>query len=269
MSGSSTNTTPRPVAGDAPLLEVRDVARRFGGLAAVDGCSFSVRPGSVTGLIGPNGAGKSTLFNLVSGVLKPDRGRIAFQGSAIGGLAPEQIAAQGMGRTFQTPRLFFGMTVWENLMVAGPQQPGERFAAALVRRRGVRAAERALSDKALEILDFLRLGRLANQAAASLSGGQRKLLSLGRVLMLNPRLVLLDEPVAGVNETLAAELFDHIGELNRRGITFLVIEHDMDLVMRLCETVVVMHNGRTLAQGTPDEVQQNQAVLDAYLGGAV
>lgn len=253
----------------APLLQVRDLHKQFGGLVVTDGCSFDVQPGTITGLIGPNGAGKSTLFNLVTGVYKPDRGDIAFRGTRITGHTPNRIASAGMGRTFQTPRLFLTMTVWENLMVAAQQQSGERLTSALLGRRRARLAERGASRKAREILAFLRLEGLTNELAASLSGGQRKLLSLGRVLMMEPQLVLLDEPVAGVNETLAAELFDHIGALHRRGITFLIIEHDMDLVMRLCDTLVVMHNGRTLAQGTPQQVQQNAAVLEAYLGGQV
>src|SRR5699024_6797611 len=191
------------------------------------------------------------------------------RGESMNGCTPNFIAAAGLGRTFQTPRLFLRMTVWENLMVAAQAQPGERLTTALLHRGRARAAEREASAKAHEILSFLKLTRLTNDTADSLSGGQRKLLSLGRVLMMDPRLILLDEPVAGVNETLGAELFDHIGELNRRGITFLIIEHDMDLVMRLCDTLVVMHNGRTLVRGTPQEVQRNQAVLDAYLGGQV
>lgn len=252
-----------------PLLAVQELHKQFDGLVVTDGCSFDVQQGSITGLIGPNGAGKSTLFNLVTGVYRPDRGNILLRGDRITGHSPQRIAAAGMGRTFQTPRLFLHMTVWENLMVAAQQQPGERLTTALLHRGRARAAERAASHKAREILSFLKLERLTNAMAASLSGGQRKLLSLGRVLMMDPQLILLDEPVAGVNATLGAELFEHIGELNRRGITFLIIEHDMDLVMRLCQQLVVMHNGRTLAQGTPQQVQQNEAVLEAYLGGQV
>jgi ABC-type branched-subunit amino acid transport system ATPase component len=256
-------------AGEQALLEVRNLHKHFGGVKVVNDCSFAIRAGTVTGLVGPNGAGKSTMFNLVTGVLKPDSGRIVFDGDAVQGRSPERVVRHGIGRTFQTPRLFFELTAWENLMVAGRDQPGEHFLANLVRHRVVRQAERALSDKAHDVLAFLRLDRLANEMAGSLSGGQRKLLSLGRVLMMEPRMILLDEPAAGVNETLAQELFDHIQVLNRQGITFLVIEHNMSLIMRLSDELVVMHNGRTLAQGLPADIQRNQDVLDAYLGGHV
>lgn len=253
----------------AALLSVRDLCKHFDGMVAVDDCSFTVRCASVTGLVGPNGAGKSTMFNLITGVQRPDRGQIDFAGQRISGRTPEHVVDQGIGRTFQTPRLFHALTVWENLMVAGRNQPGERFWATLVGGTRLRGAERASSDKAHEVLAFLRLEHLGNELSANLSGGQRKLLSLGRVLMMEPRLILLDEPAAGVNETLAQELFDHIQSLNNQGITFLVIEHNMELIMRLSDELVVMHHGRTLAQGTPAEIQRNQAVLDAYLGGQV
>ncbi len=262
-----TRTTPDTPA--APMLEVDNLHKHFGGFKAVDGCSFAVRPGTVTGLIGPNGAGKSTLFNLITGVLKPDAGRILFNGTSIHGKAPEQVALRGVGRTFQTPRLFFELTVWENLMTAGPDQPGERIHTTVFGRSTLRRTEQGLSDDAWQVLRFLHLERLANEYAANLSGGQRKLLSLGRVLMMKPRVILLDEPAAGVNESLSAELFDHIRALNAQGITFVVIEHHMALVMRLSHDIVVMHNGRTLAQGTPGEVQRNKDVLDAYLGGQI
>src|SRR5699024_501872 len=211
----------------AALLEVCDVHKQFDGLVVTDGCSFAVQPGTITGLIGPNGAGKSTLFNLVTGVYRADRGRIRFRGDVISGSTPNAIAAAGLGRTFQTPRLFAHMTVWENLMVAAPS--ASSLTAALCRRGRMRETQREISARAHEILAFLKLTRLTNDTADSLSGGQRKLLSLGRVLMMDPQLILLDEPVAGVNESLGAELFVHIGTLNRRGITFLIIEHDMDL----------------------------------------
>lgn len=269
MSAWSDGTASKRPANARSTLEVRGLSKQFDGLVAVDGCDFNVKPGSITGLIGPNGAGKSTAFNLITGVYKPDQGDVLFQGVNMAGHGPNAIAARGMGRTFQTPRLFAGMTTWENLMVAAQEQPGERLMATLIKRGHARRSEYKASRKAMEILAFLKLDRLLDTPAASLSGGQRKLLSLGRVLMMDPSLILLDEPVAGVNETLARELFDHIGELNRRGITFLLIEHDMDLVMRLCHTLVVMHNGRALAQGTPAQVQRNQTVLDAYLGGQV
>ena len=250
-----------------PLLELQDLSKRFGGLAALSDCSFSVQPGSITGLIGPNGAGKSTVFNLITGVLKPDGGRIFFRGENLVGLAPDQIAGRGLGRTFQTPRIFPTLSVWENLMVAGPVTAGEGPLAALLGTG--KARERARSDEAHELIAFLGLGSLTDAPASSLSGGQRKLLSLGRVLMMRPQLVLLDEPAAGVNATLARSLFERIATLRARGITFLIIEHNMDLIMANCDRLIVLHNGHPLAEGTPEEVRRNPLVLEAYLGGAV
>ncbi|HEX7022645.1 MAG TPA: ABC transporter ATP-binding protein [Trueperaceae bacterium] len=251
------------------MLEVDGVVKRFGGLRAVDGCSFTVAAGSITGLIGPNGAGKSTLFNLVTGALSPDAGSIRFEGRRISGLPPERIAGRGIGRTFQTPRLFYDMTVWENLALAGTHQPGETLWGALVRPPAARRRERALQQQAAAMLDFLGLGRLAGEPAHNLSGGQRKLLALGRALMMEPRLILLDEPAAGVNQTLTRTLMERIADINRQGVTFLIVEHDMDLIMSLCDRVVVMHHGRVLTAGRPAEVQQNADVVEAYLGGQV
>lgn len=268
-----TDHTPAPAA-DRPdaathLLAVEDVAKRFGGVRAVDGCSFGVRAGSITGLIGPNGAGKSTLFNLVSGVLRPDRGSIAFEGKRIDGLTPDAVATRGIGRTFQAARLFYSMTVWENLMLAGTQRRDETIRTALLRPAWARAKERDRNRRARELLEFLDLPHLIDARADALSGGQRKLLALGRILMMDARLILLDEPAAGVNETLTRTLMDRIQDVNARGVTFLIVEHDMDLVMALCERVVVMHQGRVLAAGSPDQVQGDPAVVTAYLGGAV
>ena len=249
------------------LLELDDVAKHFGGVRAVDGCSFSVRKGSITGLIGPNGAGKSTLFDLVSGVLHPDRGEISFEWKRIDGLAPDRVARGGLGRTFQSARLAYRLTVWENLMLAGADARDETMLRALLRPREYREAERARGGRAHELLDFLGLSRLLDEPAASLSGGQRKLLALGRVMMSRPRLILLDEPAAGVNETLTRTLMDRIVELNAGGVTFLIVEHDMDLIMSICHKVVVMHQGRVLATGTADQVQKDRNVVEAYLGG--
>src|SRR5699024_7208197 len=205
MNAAANNATSRSTGTAAPLLAVQDVHKTFGAMTVVDGCSFTLHRGRVTGLVGPNGAGKSTLFNLITGAQRPDRGRIVFDGRAMAGRSPEHIVNHGIGRTFQTPRLLHELTAWENLMIAGRKQPGEHFWATLIAVGRWRNAELALSDRAHRVLAFLQLERLLDEPAASLSGGQRKLLSLGRVLMMRPRLILLDEPAAGVNETLAQE----------------------------------------------------------------
>ena len=252
---------------DTPALAVDDLVKTFGGLTAVDGASFSVPDGSITGLIGPNGAGKSTLFNLVTGVLTPDSGSIRLRGEDIVGRPPHAVAAAGVGRTFQTPKLFAGMSVAANLAFAAPDQTGESALRALTRPSVVAAEEAALDERVADTLDFLDLDHLAEEYARGLSGGQRKLLELGRVLMLDPSLLLLDEPAAGVNPALTDRLLDRIRALNDEGRTVLLIEHDIDLVMSECDHVVVMHNGSTLATGPPAEIQENERVVDAYLGG--
>lgn len=257
------------VKGDAPpILEIRDLVKSFGGLHAIDHCSFTVQEGTITGLIGPNGAGKTTLFNLVTGFLQPNAGRVLTDGRDITGLPPHAIFNRGICRTFQIPREHGSMTVLENLMLVSSDQAGEWFWNCWLRPGLVRRQEREIRDQALEVLEFVNLGHLAEEYAGRLSGGQKKLLELARVLMARPRLVLLDEPAAGVNRTLMRKLADNIEYLRReRGITFLVIEHDMDLVMELCDPVVVMSEGRRLMQGRPDEVRSDKRVLEAYLGG--
>jgi ABC-type branched-subunit amino acid transport system ATPase component len=255
-------------AADAStLLEVDGVVKRFGGLVAVDGATFDVADGSITGLIGPNGAGKSTLFDCITGVYSPEEGTIRLNGDSIEGLSPNTIAQRGVGRTFQTPKTFRGMSVRENLAFAARNQTGERALSALARPGTVRTEEAAIQERVDETLEFLELDHLAEEYASGLSGGQRKLLELGRVLMMDPEIILLDEPVAGVNPALTDELLDRLHELNDSGRTILFIEHDMDVVMSHCEKVVVLHNGETLAVGPPDIVQEDERVVEAYLGG--
>ncbi len=248
------------------LLEIDGAAVRFGALAAVDGASFPVREGTITGLIGPNGAGKSTLFSAVAGERRLDAGAIRFAGARIDGLGPDAVFARGLARTFQIPRPFAEMTVLENLMLAAPRQSGERFWAPVLRGARVRAEEAALVERARDILAFTTLERVAGEAAGRLSGGQQKLLELARVLMGDPRMILLDEPAAGVNPSLTRVLIEKIEALNARGVTFLVVEHDMDLVMRHCHPIVAMAEGRVIFEGSAAEAQADARLLDAYLG---
>ncbi|MFB6071349.1 MAG: ABC transporter ATP-binding protein [Halobacterium sp.] len=250
-----------------PLLEVEDVVKQFGGLVAVDGASFDVERASITGLIGPNGAGKSTLFNCITGVHAIDGGEIRLDGDPIQGLSPNEVAHRGVGRTFQTPKTFRGMTVRENLAFAAGGQTGERALGPLLRPGRVREEEADIQAEVDETLEFLELDHLADEYGSALSGGQRKLLELGRVLMMDPEIILLDEPIAGVNPSLTEDLLERLRDLNDQGRTILFIEHDMDVVMEHCDRVVVMHNGQTLAVGPPEIVQEDERVVEAYLGG--
>lgn len=255
-------------AGDDPILAVRGLTKDFGGLRAVDRCDLDVPRGSVTGLIGPNGAGKTTLFSLVSGFVTPDAGTVRFDGRLLTGWPPHRVFRAGLCRTFQIPREHGSMTVLENLMLVPKDQLGERFWGPLLRPGAVARQERAIRDKAREVLAFLKLEHLASEYARSLSGGQKKLLELARTLVAEPELVLLDEPTAGVNPTLMGEIRERIEQLrDERGISFLLIEHDMQLVMDLCDPVVVMNQGTDLVVGPPDEVRRDPRVLEAYLGG--
>jgi branched-chain amino acid transport system ATP-binding protein len=258
----------QPRGSGSGLLDLKGVAKAFGNLKAVDGVDLAVRPGRITGVIGPNGAGKTTLFNLVAGTLAPDAGEIVFAGERIDGLSPDRIFRRGLARTFQIPRPFPRMTVLENAMLAPIGQTGERFWANWWQAGRVAAEEKAARERAAEVLGFCGLGAQLGQLAGTLSGGQQKLLELARVLMVEPRLILLDEPAAGVNPALMEILVEKIRTLHARGIAFLVIEHNMDLVTRLCDPVVVMAAGRILVEGGPEEILAHPEVLDAYLGHA-
>jgi len=248
------------------MLEVSGLVKAFGNLRAVDGVDLAIDAGTITGLIGPNGAGKTTLFNLIAGTLAPEAGAIRFMGERIDRLPPDRIFARGLARTFQVPRPFPQMTVLENLMLASPRQAGERFWNNWVRPGRVRGEERRARESAMEVLELCALADRAGETAGRLSGGQQKLLELARVLVAEPKLILLDEPAAGVNPVLLETLVDRIVRLNRRGVTFLVIEHNLDLVMSVCRPIAVMAQGRLIYHGDAAGVRKDRRVLDAYLG---
>jgi branched-chain amino acid transport system ATP-binding protein len=251
-----------------PVLTVENLERRFGGVVAVRNCSFEIQAGRITGLIGPNGAGKTTCFNMIAGALPPTGGRILFDGEDISGLATHEVFHRGIVRTFQIPHEFGRLTVLENLMVVPAAQTGEDLLQIWWRRGAVAAREREVRERAEDVLAFLALGEARDALARNLSGGQKKLLELGRTMMADPRLVLLDEPGAGVNPTLMGRLAAMIRRLNEeRGYTFCIVEHDMDLIANLCDPVIVMAEGTVLTQGTMAEVRRDPRVLDAYLGG--
>ena len=253
-----------------PILEVEDIAVSFGGIHAVAGATFEVAPGSVTALIGPNGAGKTTAFNLITGFVRPDRGTVRFKGADITGKRPDQIAARGLVRTFQLTKVFSKMTVRDNVALAASGNPGEGFSRALFQPRSSRRAEADARRRADQILTEVGLARMADEYAGTLSGGQRKLLELARVLMNDPDLLLLDEPMAGVNPTLGRELVTLLLRLrDERNLTYLFVEHNIDLVMEISEQVVVMALGEVISVGPPDHVRGDPKVIDAYLGSEV
>ncbi len=248
----------------APLLSVRGLTRSFYGVQALRGVDFDVMPATITALIGPNGAGKTTAFQCITGVIPPDTGRVTFAGTDITGWRPDRISRAGLTRTFQIARGIARLSVLENLMLYAPDQRGEGLFAALA---GLgRAGEEALRVRAVGVARRLNLLRVANHPAGALSGGQKKLLEIGRALMATPRLILLDEPIAGVNPSLAEEIAEHLRHLRDDGFTFVVIEHHMDLIARLCDPIIVMAEGRRLAEGSFAEIAADPAVREAYMG---
>jgi len=249
------------------VLEVEGLRKTFGGLVATDDASFAVERGTITGLIGPNGAGKSTLFNLVTGFYEPEAGSVRVNGRDVTGMAPHDVADHGLIRTFQTPRKLEGMTVREAMLVGPQDQPGESFLTLFTDPESVAERERANLDAVNRILEEFEIDHLARQPATDLSGGQMKLVELARAMLADPEILLLDEPVAGVNPTLANTLADHIERLNDEGTTFLVIEHDMGFIMNLADPIVVLDQGSVLVEGDPEAVRNDDRVVDAYLGG--
>ena len=249
------------------MLEIRNIDKNFGGLRAVNNASMKIKKGSITGLIGPNGAGKTTLFNTIAGVYAPDEGEIFLENQNITGLKPHNLFNKGILRTFQIAHEFSTLTVLENLMMVPPNQYGENLIYAWFRNNDVKKQEEEIRTKAIEVIEFLNLNHLTQELAGNLSGGQKKLLELGRTMMVDSKLVLLDEVGAGVNRTLLNDISDAILRLNKeKNYTFFVIEHDMDLIEKICDPVIVMAEGSVLFEGKFDEVKSNEEVIEAYLG---
>jgi branched-chain amino acid transport system ATP-binding protein len=250
------------------IFEAEGVVKRFGGIRAVNGATMRVQEGSITALIGPNGAGKTTFFNVITGFYRADSGTAAFGGTRVLGRPPYVIARLGMVRTFQITKALSAMPVIDNMMLAAPDQPGEKLRNLIIRPAVSRAREREVREQSMELLEVFNLADLADHYAGTLSGGQRKLLELARALMAKPRFLLLDEPMAGINPTLGRRLLDHMKRLREEeGVTFLFVEHDMEVVMNHSDRVIVMAEGKVIADGEPHEVRSDKAVIDAYLGG--
>ncbi len=249
------------------MLQISDLHMHFGGIRAVDGVSLTLAPGKITGLIGPNGAGKTTLFNVIAGLHKPTSGTVRLDGEDITGLPPHALFHKGMLRTFQIAHEFSTLTVRENLMMVPPQQSGERLLDVWLRPDKVRAEETAIAARADDVIEFLQIEAVAHELAGNLSGGQKKLLELGRTMMVDAKIVFLDEVGAGVNRTLLNVIGDAVLRLNQeRGYTFCMIEHDMEFITRLCDPVIVLAEGQVLATGSAESVKNNDAVIEAYLG---
>ena len=249
------------------ILEINNLSKFFGGLAAVSDCSLKVKKGTITGIIGPNGSGKTTLFNLIAGNLKSSKGNVKFNNEDITDTPSYELFSKGLLRTFQIAHEFSNLTVLENLMMVPPNQTGENLLNAIIKPGLVKKEEKILREKAYEVVEFLNLTHLANERAGNLSGGQKKLLELGRTMMVDAKLVLLDEVGAGVNRTLLKDLGTAILKLNQdKNYTFCMIEHDMDFISRMCDPVIVMADGAVLFEGTSDEVKKNEKVIESYLG---
>ena len=254
---------------DSNILQIDNLSKYFGGLAAVSDCSLKIKKGSITGIIGPNGSGKTTLFNLIAGNVKPSFGNVIFQGENITGIPSYELFSKGLLRTFQIAHEFTNLTVLENFMMVPGNQSGENLMNALLKPSLIKKEGDQIRKKAYEVIDFLNLKHLANELAGNLSGGQKKLLELGRTMMVEAKLVLLDEVGAGVNRTLLKDLGTAILRLNKeKGYTFCMIEHDMDFISRMCDPVIVMSEGSVLFQGNPNEVKKNEKVIESYLGRA-
>ena len=254
---------------DSNILQIDNLSKYFGGLAAVASCSLKIRKGSITGIIGPNGSGKTTLFNLIAGNLKPNDGKVLFYDEDITSIPSYELFSKGILRTFQIAHEFTNLTVLENLMMVPGNQSGESLMNALLKPKLIKMEEEKIRSKAYEVIDFLNLKHLANELAGNLSGGQKKLLELGRTMMVDAKIVLLDEVGAGVNRTLLKDIGTAIQRLNKeKGYTFCMIEHDMDFIKRMCDPVIVMAEGSVLFEGTPDEVMKNEKVIESYLGRA-
>ena len=254
---------------DSNILQIDNLSKYFGGLAAVADCSLKIKKGTITGIIGPNGSGKTTLFNLIAGNLKPNKGKVLFNNEDITSMPSYELFSKGILRTFQIAHEFTNLTVLENLMMVPGNQSGENLMTALLNPKLIKKEEDKIRDKAYEVIDFLNLKHLANELAGNLSGGQKKLLELGRTMMVDAKLVLLDEVGAGVNRTLLKDLGTAILRLNKeKGYTFCMIEHDMDFISRMCNPVIVMSEGSVLFEGTSQEVKKNEKVIESYLGRA-
>lgn len=247
------------------ILQLKEIEKNFGGIRAIDGVSLGVEKNTIVGLIGPNGSGKTTLLNIISGFLSPDKGRIYFEDKEISTLKPYEISNLGLCRTFQLTRMFRGMTVLESMLLASKEQDNN-ISPIFLKKEKLLKQEKDEVKKAEEILKFLEIEHLKHEYASVLSGGQQKLLSLGMVLMSDPRIALLDEPVAGVNPSLANRIFEKVLQEKEKR-TFLIVEHNVDILMNFCDVIYVMNKGKIVASGTPEEIQSNEKVIDVYLGG--